>query len=158
MKKKKVFIFVLLILIAVFSLTTVYAKETANVGDNICKEVESIRVLKTAGAIITIFKFMAPVIIIIYSTFKFAKSITSQEGKEYTKAIRDLIFRVVAGIMLFFLPTIVNAVLSFTNYYSDTNDCYKCLFDTAACDMGDTGNSGVDGQLSDDQIDVDKAK
>jgi hypothetical protein len=133
MKKKKILLIILILLVGIFSFSTVYAAKASNVGENICNEVETIKVLKTANVIITIFKFLVPLIIIVFGTIKFVSAITSQDDKSFMKELKNLGVRCLVGLLVFFVPTIIDAVLSFTNYYSSTNECYKCVFNADEC-------------------------
>ena len=134
MNKKKTFIFILLLLVAVFAFSTVYAAGVKwNVGDHICFEEETVKVMLIANTFITIFKIAVPLIIIVVGTIKFVNAIMASDDKSLMKNIKNLGIRIFVGLLVFFIPTILDAILSMTNYYSETTACTKCLFDRDAC-------------------------
>ena len=133
MKKKTFLIIVFILLIGILSVTNVYAAKANNVAENICNEVETIRVLKTANVVVTIFRFFVPILIIIFASIKFINSITSIDDKVIYKDLKNFLLRLVVGLFVFFLPTMIDAVLSFTNYYTSSKACYQCIFNADAC-------------------------
>ena len=109
MKKKTVIFLLLILLVGFFVVTNVDAAAAAHVGEDICKEEETIRVLKTVKTIVSIFRWVAPILVIIFGTMKFVSSILSADGKALSKDVINFIVRISLGILIFFIPTLVNA-------------------------------------------------
>ena len=83
------------------------------------------------GYIFFIVKIVVPLIIIILGVVDFTKAIISNDDKEINKTAGRLIKKVVIGIVIFFVPTIVNAIFKmfgeFVDYNSDFNNCLNCI-------------------------------
>ncbi len=110
--------------------------EVTDVG--FCDPVQSNGVLKAfqvIGYIIYVAKFLIPLLLIIFGSIDFAKAIISSSDKAGSEAISSFVKRVVAAVIIFFVPTIISFVLDLIDDASATiNDenftnCKTCLFD-----------------------------
>ncbi len=91
------------------------------------------------GDILTIFKIVIPVIIIIMGAIDLGKAVVSSDEKEIKKATGSLMRRFIAGIIIFFIPTIVNVVFNIIdNFNGDVKDdfvvCSSCLSSPSGCE------------------------
>lgn len=68
--------------------------------------------------IFNIFKFAAPILVLIMTIIDFIKAITSQDKDMVIKAGKKTAIRLVLAVILFFVPTILNMVLSWLGAYS----------------------------------------
>ena len=72
----------------------------------------------------------------IYNEF-LAKVIELNSDDEIKKAARSLLFRVLAGVVVFLLPTIVSFIFTlvsdFANIKGSFKYCQKCVFDVRNC-------------------------
>lgn len=102
---------------------------------------------RTLGYFIAIAKWIVPFILIVFGMIDFGKVVISGDDKAINKATYTIIKRVIAGIIVFFIPTIMLALMhlfEFVTVYrtagnfnitikDDRNDsfgaCTKCLFD-----------------------------
>lgn len=101
---------------------------------------------KMVGYLIQIIKWIVPLIIIVLGMVDFGKAAISNDEKAINKALFALVRRLLAGIVIFFIPTIVMAILNAIEVYKGldenfidpiTNEvvesqfgaCTKCLFD-----------------------------
>ena len=107
---------------------------------------ETLEIFELVGNILTIIKYIIPLTIIVYATFDFVKAITNKESKEINKATKRALFRVIAGILIFLLPGIINYLFSLIGV--GESDCLKCVLDTKTCssvknnsDLSISGNS-----------------
>ena len=108
-----------------------------------CEEEGILNAVRIIGYIITIAKILVPLLIIVFGMIDFAKAVTASDEKAINKATASLIKRVIAGVVVFFIPTLVMAgigVLEITNGIesddpnrSDFATCTKCIFDTSTC-------------------------
>ncbi len=93
--------------------------------------------LEFIGNIVLIFKIIIPIIIIIYGSVDFFRAITGAKDDEIKKAARSLLFRVLAGVVVFLLPTIVSFIFTlvsdFANIKGSFKYCQKCVFDVRNC-------------------------
>lgn len=72
-------------------------------------------------------KYIALVLVIVLGTIDFIKAAGSGEPDAMKKAGQTFIKRVVAVIILFLLPMIVELILNLINLYGSTNDCFGVL-------------------------------
>ena len=93
--------------------------------------------LEFIGNIVLIFKIIIPIIIIIYGSVDFFHAITGAKDDELKKSARTFLFRVLAGVIIFLLPTIVsvifNLVSDFANLKGSFKYCQRCVLDVRNC-------------------------
>ncbi len=94
------------------------------------------------GQLVTVFKIIIPIIIIILGIIDLGKAVIASDEKEISKATNFLIKRFIAGIVIFFIPTIVGALFSilasFSEVKADYNVCVKCITAPSKCPDGST--------------------
>ncbi len=95
----------------------------------------------TIGWIIFFLKIVIPIIIIVFGVIDLGKAIIASKDDEIKKSIKSLVFRAIAGIIIFFIPTILNFVIQLVDNNSETSlnangdfkndgsflDCTYCL-------------------------------
>ena len=102
-------------------------------------------VFTTLGWVFFILKIAVPVILIIFGSIDFAKAVLASKDDEIKKSIKTLVMRAIAGVIIFFIPTILNfAVKLIDKPTIDTNgdgvvdagvyrgtfmDCTKCMLE-----------------------------
>ena len=93
--------------------------------------------LEFIGNIVLIFKIIIPIIIIIFGSVDFFRAVVGAKDDEIKKAGRILLFRVLAGVIIFLIPTIVsvifNLVSDFANLKGSFKYCQRCVFDVRNC-------------------------
>ena len=70
-----------------------------------CKDTKPIWVL--VGKILWIFKIVIPILVIIFGMVDLGKAVVASKDDEIKKAAKSLMFRALAGILIFFIPTII---------------------------------------------------
>lgn len=82
------------------------------------------------GYFIFWFKIIIPLLIIILGVIDLGKAVVSSKDDEIKKAAGTLGKRVVIGVVIFFLPTIVYMLFGLVKIDHDkgAKDCYECLF------------------------------
>jgi hypothetical protein len=60
-------------------------------------------------------KFMVPAVILVLSVVDFSKALVAQKPEDMSKAKNNLIKRLIIGVLIFFLPTIINIILGYAN-------------------------------------------
>ncbi len=123
----------------------------AHVGDNVCGEEEVVKALKALGIFILIAKFAIAIIIIIMGVMDLAKTVMAGTSDSLKKEITALGWRVLIGLFIMFVPTLLSAFLSGLSYYNaiseEVNACQKCLFDPLGdgeCKSVENANNSVD--------------
>ena len=71
----------------------------------LCSEAKEI--LRFVGYILTIVKLAIPLLIIAFGIFDLGKAVTSGKDDETKKAAKTLMWRAIAGVFIFFIPSIV---------------------------------------------------
>lgn len=82
-----------------------------------CTEAKDI--LTFVGWALTIFKVAIPFIIIAYGIMDLGKAVTASKDEEIKTAAKRLLFRAIAGICIFFVPTIVLWLFGTVNSFND---------------------------------------
>ena len=94
---------------------------------NFCKDISV--GLKIAGYTIIIIKIITPLAIILMGSFDFYKAVSSGKPDDLKKQAIMLGNRVLVGLIIFFLPTILKTALNFISGESEYINCIDCLFD-----------------------------
>jgi len=114
---------------------------------NFCGGVSGL--LKLVGWVLTILKVGIPLIIIVLGLVDLAKAAISSKPEEIKKCVTTLIWRLVGGIALFFIPSIVMAILGLVSEFGDAQTesgidyevCYSCVVHPwSGCIGGSTNN------------------
>lgn len=92
---------------------------------------EAADVLSLVGWILTVFKIAIPLIIVAYGMFDFGKAVTASKDDEIKKSAKTLGMRALAGVIIFFVPTIVMWIFGLVPSYSDDaanfSVCEDCI-------------------------------
>ena len=115
-----------------------FFNETDNVGDNFCSEPSIKKVMKFFGFFILILKFMVPILIIIKGMFLFYNALVKGGADDLTKNAKELGIKIIIGLLVFFIPSIIQGILGLYNDWasveSDYMECANCLLDpTNSC-------------------------
>lgn len=94
--------------------------------------------LTYVGWILTIVKIAIPFIIIGLGIFDLGKAVVSSADDQIKKSTKTLLWRIVAGIVIFFIPTIVlwlfTTIDEFKNNESSIDRCEQCILYPWKCD------------------------
>lgn len=119
------------ILLTIMSCTVVFADRIDY--NNICNDDRILNLMQMLGWIINLLKIIVPLIIIVLGMIDFGKAVIASDDKATSKAASSLVKRFIAGIVIFFIPTIVFTILNSTKI-SNENDqsgdfvrCTQCL-------------------------------
>lgn len=105
--------------------------------NSICSEDGVKKAARIIGYVVQVLRWIVPFIIIVLGMVDFGKAVLSNDEKAVNKATGALIKRLIAGVIVFFIPTIIMAILNVikvTNgIENETNSqfgaCTKCIFD-----------------------------
>lgn len=112
---------------------------------NICANKGVSDVFVIIGRVIQIVKWVVPFIIIVLGMVDFGKAIVSDDEKSNQKALSSLVKRLLSGVIIFFIPTIVLAILNLVDltrgiekeYNTKFGGCTRCLFDPSECEVNE---------------------
>ena len=102
-----------------------------------CEKSGVVKVFQIVGYCLFILKIVVPIILIIMGCLDFGKAIISSDDKEIKNAGVMLAKRALAGVIVFFIPTIVVTAFNFVNGYGEVQNknksCTECLRKPDAC-------------------------
>ena len=80
---------------------------------------------KAVGNILKIVKIVIPLLILIFGMIDLGKSVVASKPEEISKSAKSLLFRLIAGIAIFFVPTIVGLIFTIADSFSDVEQDYE---------------------------------
>ena len=101
---------------------------------NICSsENTTLKVFQVIGYILFILKILVPIIIIVLGVIEFGKAALSGDEKANTTSFKTLMMRIITGLTIFFIPTILDFALSLVQGTKDAaskyEGCTTCMLD-----------------------------
>ena len=104
-----------------------------------CDDTRNARTMKFIGIILYIAKIFVPALIIIMGSIDFGKAMVAGKDDEIKKRIPVLIKRFLAGVLIFFIPVIIEFLFQILDGYSDSikkfSNCRTCILDPNNCDL-----------------------
>ena len=84
-------------------------------------------------------KILIPLIIIIFGVIDFAKAVASSDDKAIKSAAMALLRRLIVGVCIFFVPTVVSVIFGLIDNVADLDgieECEECLLkpSSTTCD------------------------
>lgn len=102
-----------------------------------CHDEHILKGFRIVAVLILIIKILAPLFIIITGMVSLFKSTVDQDDSAINVAIKTLLIKFAVGVTIFFIPTIIGAILTVVNGYDTTktkfSDCGKCLTSIKQC-------------------------
>ena len=107
---------------------------------NFCERKGILQVLRIGGTALNIIKILVPVLLIITATIEVSRAFMSGDDNDIKKAGTSSLKKAIAAIIIFFIPSIVEAVLNLipaksnpSKYYNSQgtgtySQCLKCFF------------------------------
>lgn len=96
-----------------------------------CADTQDIWIL--VGKFINIMKIVIPIIIVILAILDLGKAVMAGEDKEIKEAQGMLIKRLIYGVVIFFVITIIQAVFNLVETDSASSQCWKCATNPNSC-------------------------
>ena len=104
----------------------------------LCDQEGILRTFKIINILLQIARILVPIIIIIAGSIDLFKVTTNGQDDEIKKVFNQLIRRIIAGLVVFMLPTIINFFLNMNAKYKETATefagCSSCLTNAKECD------------------------
>lgn len=101
---------------------------------------EMAELVQIIGYVILIFKVAIPLLIIAFGVFDFGKAVVAEKEDEIKKQTKRLIMRVVAGIIIFMVPSIITWIFDALSGYNSIEDkanfdnCETCFISPWDCE------------------------
>lgn len=104
-----------------------------------CSDNNIRKVLRIGGYVIQLVRLMVPLLIIILGTFDLYNAMIDKDEKLIFKKVKLLLMRVLVGVVIFFIPTIVKLLFSFSGNLDENSDeyniCEVCLLEPENCSI-----------------------
>lgn len=138
MKNKKIYIFGTLLLVLNFAVLNnmdpIYFERMAS---TVCNETSVLKAFRILAYVITALRVFAPAIIIITGIKTGFQSVITEDDAGSKKLARMIIEKFCIAAFIFFIPTIIYAIMSFASGYDKTKSqftkCGKCLTNISEC-------------------------
>ena len=90
------------------------------------------RIWQIVGNALLILKIAIPILIIVLGSIDFGKAVISSDDKAIKKSGSALFKRVFAGIIIFFIPTIIKLAFNMVSGFNDDikkeyDNCMNCI-------------------------------
>ncbi len=107
------------------------------IGDNVCSDTNVLKALRFVGYMVTIARYFIPLLIIGFGTFDLYKTVMAGTTDSLSKQAKSLGFRILLGLIIVFLPTLLNTILSqidaFNSINGEYHSCEVCVLDPFNC-------------------------
>ena len=80
-----------------------------------CDELFDANLKKLINDVLLYPKYIVPSLIIVYGSVDFFKAVIAQKEDDMKKAQKTFIKRIIMGILVFFVPVFINAIMSLAN-------------------------------------------
>lgn len=107
---------------------------------NICDSTKNPTIMagfKLGGIILMIIKIVVPILLIVWGMFDMSKAVVSDKQDAIKKSAITFGKRAIAGVLIFFVPTILlvafSAVEEWTSIKGKYDACINCLLDVSSC-------------------------
>lgn len=100
---------------------------------------DSARIWKLVGDLVNIIKIVIPIVIVVLAMLDLGKAVMAGEEKEIQAAQKMLIKRLVYGVLIFFVVTIVQVVFHLVGESVADGDgaiCWTCVTQPSSCPQG----------------------
>ena len=90
---------------------------------------ETVNIWRTVGYFLLVFKIVIPIILIILGMIDLGKAVISSDDKAISKSVKSLAMRLIAAVVIFFIPTIVSFVIQLVDTSVDDQNevCARCI-------------------------------
>ena len=134
MKKHKIINILLFGLFILLVGIDVYAETTSKL--HFCEYRGTITLMKSIGIFITIAKTIVPIVLIYRGISVLIKGVLSGKDEDIRGAVPKLAKSFIAGLAIFFIPTLINYLVNLAVQNPTNNDltkCTTCLLDSKNC-------------------------
>ena len=104
---------------------------------SVCSDKSLIPTYIFIGNIINIAKIFIPILIIIFGVVDLFGAVVRLKPEEILKSVKKLVFRAIAGILIFFLPAFIDLVFSWVSdwsaYENESKSCFNCIWNVQNC-------------------------
>ncbi len=97
-----------------------------------CDKKGVLKSMQIVNRALFIAKIVVPILLIVFGIIELSKALISSDDNAIKSSVNSLIKKIIIGLIVFFVPTIVKAIFNQIDDYTSlsNNGCYVCLFDT----------------------------
>lgn len=123
-----------------------YKVDTSTNINNICTQSSYRKPARFIGILLNFIRIIVPIVIIGFGAFDFYKAMTAQKDGAFSKALKNIAIRVVAGVFIFLLPGIVQFVIQMVTEWNQDGYqnawccCTDCILNSQ-CDVNACSSS-----------------
>ena len=94
---------------------------------------DSANIWQVVGYLLLVFKIVIPIVLIILGMIDLGKAVVASKDDEIKKSMKTLLFRAIAAIAIFFIPTIIGLFMGLVSNFnasgaeSDFKVCRACI-------------------------------
>ena len=110
---------------------------------------QSASVFQAVGKFLSIIKILIPVLLVVLGAMDILKAVISSDDKAIKNSVMTLLKRIVAGILVYFVPVFISGIFSLLPEFRENEDDYNVC---KAC-ITKPGGSNSDGTGCQDYID-----
>ncbi len=92
---------------------------------SICSEPKVLEVMRIVNIFISIIRIVVPILLIFVLVFKLISAVTSNDNDSLAKVKKTAIPNIVAAVIIFILPTLINLIVKITFPNNDYINCLK---------------------------------
>ncbi len=112
--------------------------------DDYCSDPDFKKPFIFLGRIFSVVKILIPILIIIFGMIDLFKAVIGSKDDEIKKSIRSLMLRAIAGVVIFFIPTIIHLLFllidDWQKYETTYSKCSLCITSPSKCVEDKTSN------------------
>ena len=106
----------------------------------LCTKPSYRKTLKVVGVVINVVRILIPILIIFFGIKDLYLAIVGDKDERLMKAVKNIVFRVVAGVIIFLLPSIIQFLINLVSTWNDEGykGHFSCCTDCALnfdCDV-----------------------
>lgn len=96
---------------------------------DVCTDETLLRVMGIVKLVMKVICIIVPIVLIVLGTLDLFKAVTAGKDEEIKKKQKALITRLVAGVLVFLVPTIVTVLFNLLGY-KDWKNCWNGALDS----------------------------
>jgi molybdate-binding protein len=117
---------------------------------DVCTQTGVLKSFRFLGYLLFIAKILIPIILIITGSIDFGRAVVASNQDAVSKAAKTFATRIVAGVIVFLIPTVVNFVFNLLPAGSDDySACSTCLFKPGSCSISNATSTTAKKTCSD---------
>ena len=111
---------------------------TVQAGSEIGFCMSTANIWQIVGIVLLVFKIVIPILLIVWGMLDLGKAVVAAKDDEIKKSVKSLVMRAIAGVIIFFIPTIIGLIFGIVNDFSEVegeyNVCRECITNPGGCE------------------------